>query len=157
MRFARLFPLLILLTACGSEEPSGGAADANQIARLSTPEVEESDPDAAIRLQPVDPGEAGLPASEGCVFTAAGQILLVAEAGGGSVRLMDEARHLVASAPVGPTGGFFEDRHLSISVGRRDEGVDRPAEAGGIEAARITVTNRRTGRELTRDGNWICG
>jgi hypothetical protein len=57
---------------------------------------------------------------------------------------------------VGPTGGFFEDRRVSISVGRTGE-VAPAAGAAGPWRARITVTNRRANAQVELDGVWRCG
>ena len=57
--------------------------------------------------------------------------------------------HFTHSAPVGPSGGFFEDRQVSISVGRTDPPKRRRGDVIGWPA-RITVTNRRTGARSNR-------
>jgi hypothetical protein len=57
---------------------------------------------------------------------------------------------------MGPTGGFFEDRHVSISVGRTGE-VPVGEGAAGSWPGRIIITNRRTNVDMRLDGAWRCG
>ena len=149
----------LLLPGCGEPGAAGNkAATANQIERLSTPRVEKADPEASARLQPItleDLEREGL-LGAGCDFSLEGHTLLVAVGSDAVVRVEGALRHLIHSAPVGPTGGFFEDRQLSVSVGRTEEaGTAGNALAGS--AARITVTNRRTEVQREMIGTWRCG
>ena len=149
---------LLLLSGCGEEEKGEGAppADINQIERLSTPEDEEQDPQATARLQPLtaeDIAQAGLTV-HGCSFRS-GAALLVATGDSDSIaRIGGRVVHLVQSSPVGPSGGFYEHRGLSISIRPTD------AEAAGTarvaSAARATVTNRRTEAQTRLTGIWSC-
>ena len=149
---------LLLLSGCGEEEKGEGAppADINQIERLSTPEDEEQDPQATARLQPLtaeDIAQAGLTV-HGCSFRS-GAALLVATGDSDSIaRIGGRVVHLVQSSPVGPSGGFFEDRGLSISIGRTD--AEAAGTAGVASAARATVTNRRTEAQTRLTGIWSC-
>jgi len=152
-----------LLAACGpGVAESNGEVSANQIERLSTPKTEERDPLASARLEPIAAEEAareGL-AGAGCAFTRDGRLLLAVVASDAIVRVEGEIRHLVHSGPVGPTGGFFEERQLSVSVGRADEngvGEDDAVDEGRGGPARITVTNRRTDARHELAGVWTCG
>jgi hypothetical protein len=150
---------LLLLAGCGADPVGEGTATANQIERLSTPEQEPAaDPLASARLQPLDPGDItheGL-SGPGCRFSIGGAIVLAADAGDAVARIGGETLHFTHSAPVGPSGGFFEDRQVSISVGRTDA-AETPARDMIGWPARITVTNRRTGAQLEQDGSWRCG
>ena len=154
--------LAILLLTAGCGEPGIVSEDRgvtqNQIERLSTPEVENPDPQAPARLQPLkraDVAEAGL-APPVCAFGRDGRMLLAADAGDAIARIGGTLRHLVHSSPAGPTGGFFEDRQISISVGRTGEVA--PGEAGaGRWPGRITATNRRARAQVELDGVWQCG
>jgi len=150
--------LALLLAGCGPGGAGGeGAADTNQIERLSTPKVEKPDPTASAQLQVLTPadieGEGLLGA--GCAFTRDGRILLAAAGSDALVRHAGQLRHLIHSAPVGATGGFFEDRHLSVSVGRTSEAAAAGETAGW--PARITITNRRTEAQVELRGVWTCG
>ena len=151
----------LLLPACGSGAERGGEADGaastNQIERLSTPEQDKQDRRASVRLQPLtlaDLDREGM-VGTGCDFSRERQMLLASVGSDAVVKIEGEIRHVIHSAPVGPTGGFFEDRHLSISVGRTDEG----AGPDGTTAwpARITITNRRAEVQLELQGVWTCG
>ena len=150
---------LALLAGCGSGEGDAvGSADTNQIERVSTPKVEKPDPRATAQLQPVTAGDLereGL-VGAGCAFTRDGRILIAAAGSDALVRHAGELRHLIHSAPVGATGGFFEDRQLSVSVGRTSE--DAPGDSEGSSwPARITITNRRTEAQVELRGVWTCG
>ena len=149
---------LLLLAGCGGGDDPDGAASPNQIERLSTPQTANADADAAARLLPLTPEDVGREGllGAGCEFSSGGAMLLVAAGGGAIVRTHDGVRHLVPSAPVGPTGGFFEDRHLSVSVGRSEEAGRNVGEATGWPA-RITVTNRRAEAQQEASGMWTCG
>jgi hypothetical protein len=150
---------IALLAACGeSRGDNQGAASENQIERLSTPKPEKQDPTETARLQPVTPEDLdreGL-LGAGCDFSSNGQTLLAAVGSDAIVRVQGELRHLVHSAPVGPTGGFFEDRQLSVSVGRTSEAATTADETSSW-SARITVTNRRTEVQQVMTGLWTCG
>ena len=155
----RLLAALLLLSGCaGESETPNGTATTGQIERLSTPGDDKQDPLATVRLQPIAPGEleqAGLMAA-GCTFSVGDRPLLAAVGGYAVVKLQGELRHLVHSAPVGPSGGFFEDRQISVSVGRT-EGEGVPAAEGMAWPARIAVTNRRAEIDQAQTGTWSCG
>ena len=150
---------VLLLAGCGGDEVGEGNATTNQIERLSTPAEEPAgDPDASARLRPLDPGDVtheGL-SGPGCSFTSGGALLLAATAEDAIARIDGSLLHFIHSAPVSPSGGFFEDRQRSISVGRTDA-AEGPAQAVAGWPARITVTNRRTGARVELEGIWRCG
>ena len=148
----------VLLAGCGaSEKPSNVAADTNTLERVSTPKQEEEDPRASVRLQTVsadDLQREGL-FGTGCWFMRDGRMLLASFGSDALVSVAGQLRHLVHSAPVGPTGGFFEDRYLSVSVGRDPESAQE-ADQAATWPARITITNRRTQAQLKLRGSWTC-
>ena len=146
------------LAGCGSgEAPANGSADTNQIERLARPKVEEkADPIATARLQPLsleDLEQAGMHGAA-CTFRRDDVLLLAAVGSDALVRIAGELRHLVHSAPVSETGGFFEDRQIAISVGRLEEGAGVAAD--GAWPGRLKVINRRTEAELELRGTWAC-
>jgi len=152
--------LALLAAGCGQRDDivsEDRGVTRNQIERLSTPEVENPDPQAPARLQPLkraDVAAAGL-APPVCAFGRDGRMLLAADAGDAIARVGGTLRHLVHSSPAGPTGGFFEDRQISISVGRTGETA--PGEgAAGRWPGRITATNRRARAQVELDGVWQC-
>jgi hypothetical protein len=151
----------LLLAACGGGgggSEAEGQASANQIVELSTPEEKVVDERASVRLQPLaasDLATEGM-AGGGCAFWAGDTMLLAATRSDAIVRVEGALRHLVQSAPHGPTGGFFEDRQLSVSVGRTDE-AGAGAGTSGRWPARLTVTNRRAEIEQDLNGAWSCG
>lgn len=152
--------LLLVLAGCGERGPVGEdrGVNENQIERLSTPEVENPDPQAPARPQPLrraDLERVNLTALT-CAFGRDGRMLLALSPGDAIVRVGGTLHHLVHASPVGPTGGFFEDRQISISVGRTGE-IPPGAGAAGSWPARITVTNRRAEAQVELDGVWRCG
>ena len=149
--------LLALVTSCGGGDDETGQATTNQIERLSTPKEVRRDPQASARLQPLTTAdlERDSMTGAGCNFSRDGRMFLAAVDSNAIVRVGGEIRHLIQSAQVGPSGGFFEDRHLSVSVGRTDEALDMPEEAKSWPA-RITVTNRRTEVQRRQRGVWTC-
>ena len=154
-----LFVVSLVLAACNpADEPANGSAEANQIRRLAQAKQEKADPSETARLQPLS--EADLEA-EGligarCSFRSEGGLMLVVVPSDSLIRFAGARRHLVHSAPVGATGGFFEDRQLSVSVGRTEEN-GAPGDGGMIWPARLKTTNRRTGGEVELEGFWTCG
>lgn len=151
--------LCLVLAGCGSEAPvPKGRADEAQIQRLSTPKQVVVDTEAAARLQPLtraDLEQAGM-ASPLCDFSRDGRMLLAVSAEDAIARVAGSLRHFAHSSPAGPTGGFFEDRQISISVGRA--GAVAPGEGGnGGWPGRITATNRRARAQAELDGIWRCG
>jgi hypothetical protein len=156
-----LAALLLLAAGCGERDGIVGddrGVGENQIERLSTPAVENPDPQAPARPQPLrraDLERTGL-AQPACAFGRDGRMLLAINPGDAIARVGGTLHHLVHSSPVGPTGGFFEDRQISISVGRIGE-VPPGGGAAGRWPARITVTNRRAEAQIELDGVWRCG
>jgi hypothetical protein len=151
--------LCLLAAGCSRAVPvSDGGANEAQIQRLSTPKQEVVDTQAGARLQPLalaDLDHAGMPAPP-CDFSRDGQMLLAVSAGDAIARVAGTLRHFAHSSPAGPTGGFFEDRQVSISVGRVGE-VNPGEGAMGRWPGRITVTNRRARAQIELDGVWRCG
>ena len=150
--------LALMLAGCAPEAPEEANATADQVERLSTPKVEKSDPLASARLQAlaaIDLEREGL-LGAGCEFRGGDRLLLVAVGSDSLVKIDGELRHLIHSAPVGETGGFFEDRQISVSVGRT-EGEETTLDEASSWPARLTVTNRRTEIELELRGTWSCG
>ena len=149
----------LALAACQKSPPTEtqGASEA-QIRRLSTLKVEVPDLQAPARVQPLLPADLvqngiGRPT---CDFTRDGQMLLAISPTEAVARVARTVRHFVHASPMGPSGGFFDDRQVSISVGRTAEIV--PGESGvGRWPARMTVTNRRENAQVEQSGIWRCG
>ena len=151
----RLAALALLpLAGCGGGSGNDGGATENQIEQLSTPEVEIVDPQAPVRPQSLkiaDLAGARMPVPD-CAFGRDGRMLLAATSGDAIARVNNELRHFTQSAPMGPSGGFFEDRQLSISVGR----VGETSADSGRWPARIMITNRRAQAQIELVGVWRC-
>lgn len=146
---AAILSWIVLAAGCGQEKPLPEGPDLDEIQRLSTPSDNSPPPGWSVRLEPLEatPGET-------CRFGAGEHILLASDGVGARARMRGEERRLTLSGPIGPTGGFFEDRQISISVGRvasTGASVQGPA-----QQARLTITNRRTGEEGRIGGIWTC-
>ncbi|HVQ07419.1 MAG TPA: hypothetical protein VMS43_03185 [Allosphingosinicella sp.] len=149
--------LLLLLAACGGG-PGGENAGitTNQLEWLATARPEPvADSQLAARPQALaraDLEGAGMP-QPACDFSKNGHMLLATTPGDAIARIDGRLYHFSHSSPAGPTGGFFEDRQLSISVGRVAETTGR----AGRWTARMTVTNRRPNAQVEIVGTWRCG
>jgi len=145
----RALPILaLLLAACGQSGPENGISE-NQIDRVSRPKEVPDPRPASVRLEPLLMADIGLAA---CLFSRDGETVLAVTAADAAARIEGRLLHLAHSSPVGPTGGFFEDRQISISIGRLSE-TRGPT---GAWPARATITNRRTQAQGELDGLWIC-
>jgi len=157
MRFS--LALCLLVAGCGHEVPvSNGGANEAQIQRLSTPKQVVVDTQAAARLQPltnIDLARAGM-AGPACDFSRDRRMLLAVSAGDAIANVAGTLRHFAHASPAGPTGGFFEDRQVSISVGRLGQVIPGQSEVGSWPG-RITATNRRARAQVELDGIWRCG
>jgi hypothetical protein len=152
--------LLLLLGACGERGIVGedrGVTE-NLIERVSTPRNEVVDQSASARLQPLAPADlvSDGPIGPGCAFSRNGRLMLTASSSDAIARIDGRLLHFVHSSPVNASGGFFEDRQLSISVGRVGETAAAAGETGSWPA-RLTVTNRRHHIQAQLDGVWRCG
>lgn len=149
--------LLLALAGCGGGPVGDNAGvTANQLQRLATARPEAvPDPQLAARPQPLvraDLEGAGM-ARPACDFGKNGHMLLAVTPDDAVARIDGRLYHFSHSSPFGPTGGFFEDRQLSISVGRVAETTGR----AGRWTARMTVTNRRPNAQVEIVGTWRCG
>lgn len=157
MRLAAALLLLLLPAGCGGP-PGGGNAGitANQLERLAKARPEPVvDPQLPARPQSLvraDLEGAGM-IRPVCDFSKNGHMLLAASSSDAIARIDGRLYHFTHSSPVGPTGGFFEDRQLSISVGRVAETTGR----AGRWTARMTATNRRANAQVEIVGTWRCG
>ncbi len=148
MRTAAGFAL-VLLAGCGGGGRDTEAPDTNEIRRLSAPAnvVADDNRDSAsiAPLRPEDLDTFGEGAAL-CRFLRNDQLFVAASRDDAVARVAGTLRHFVQTTPPGPTGVFLEDRQISISIGRTDSGG----------AARLTVTNRRTGVQERWAGDWRC-
>jgi hypothetical protein len=151
--------LCLLVAGCHHEVPvsNGGASEA-QIQRVSTPKVVVVDTRAAARPQPLTAANLAGSGMSGppCDFSRDGRMLLAVSAADAIANVAGTLRHFVHASPAGPTGGFFEDRQVSISVGRVGEVVPGESTAGSWPG-RMTVTNRRAHAQIELEGLWRCG
>jgi hypothetical protein len=151
--------LCLLVAGCGQDVPvSSGGANVAEIQRLSTPKQEVVDTQAGARLRPLTLAEldqAGL-TTPYCDFSRDRRMLFAVSPADAIAGVAGTIRHFAHSSAAGPTGGFFEDRQVSISVGRVGEVIPGQGAAGSWPA-RITVTNRRAHAQIELDGVWRCG
>jgi hypothetical protein len=148
---------IFLLAGCGPAPQEGGGVTANQIERLSRPEEIVTDPKASVRLQPLTVADVRGAAESGaaCRFTRNGILYLLASDDGAAARVAGALNHYVASGPVGPSGGYFENRQISISAGRTSQ-LGAPNPNGTGWPGRVAVTNRRNGVQAELRGTWTC-
>jgi hypothetical protein len=153
MRAAAAFAL-VLLAGCGDEGPvgNGKGPSEDEIRRLSTPEVEVIDPQRPVRPQPLKVADLAPMPAPVCAFGRGGKMLLAASEREAIARIRGRLRHLAHRAPLGPSGGFFADGRISISVGR----LGGTSGDTGAWPARITITNRRAGAQMEIEGVWRC-
>ena len=158
MRWLAGLCAVILLAGCGPAPQAGGGITANQIERLSRPKEETpADPKASVRLQPLTEEDARAAPESGaaCRFTHNGVLYVLASGDGATARVAGTLSHYVAAGPVGPSGGFFENRQISLSAGRTSQlGAVNPYGTGW--PGRVLVTNRRSGVEAELRGTWTC-
>jgi hypothetical protein len=141
---------LVLLAGCSGADRDDEAPDTNEIRRLSTPtNAAAVDNSVSASIEPLRPEDlSGF--GEGaalCRFLRNNQLFVAAAPDDAVARIAGALRHFVQTTPPGATGVFLEDRQVSISIGRTD--------SGGV-AARLTVTNRRTGVQERWAGDWRC-
>lgn len=147
-RLIFLIPALMAFSACNSAPGDEQAPNTQQIENLSKIEEEpKADPRESVRLQSLASEDLLLGSDGGCRFTAQRGILLATAGEGAVARLGDELRTLIPTGPAGPSGGFYEQGQMSISVGRGE----------GATPDRLAVTNRRTGAHVVERGAWECG
>jgi hypothetical protein len=140
----RAAPLLLLLAA-GCDAGDAGA-DGAQLNRIAFQRNAMEDVGASARLQPLSgiappPGYRGL----ACRFMRGGELLVLAGMYRAAAQIDGDLRIFQTEGTLGPTGGFFRDRELALSVG---------VEAGA--PARARVTNRTTGAREEAEGEWVC-
>jgi hypothetical protein len=140
--------LALLLAGCGGGGDRANVTD-EQLNRLSTPKAVEDPRPASVRLEPLLRADV---ANAACVFGRGGGVILAASEADAVARIGGQLLHFTHSSPMGPTGGFFEDRQISISVGRTAETRDDD----GAWQALLTVTNRRTEFQARLNGLWSC-
>jgi hypothetical protein len=153
MRAAVLFAIA-LLAGCGEDSPvsDGKGPSEDEIRRLSTPEVEVIDPQRPVRPQPLKVADLAPMPAPVCAFGRDGKMFLAVSEREAIARIRGRLRHLAHRAPLGPSGGFFADRRISISIGR----VGGVSGDIGAWPARITITNRRAGAQMEIEGVWRC-
>jgi len=154
----RLPILLLMLAGCRAEGDGhmASAPDLNQIERLSTPPEAVDDPKAGARLEPLSPQDlagAGM-AGVACGFTSGGALLLAARGGDTLIKHSGVLIHLAQSSPMGPSGGYFEERRLRISIGRTEAGA--AYDQTGAAPARAMITDRTNQAQVELTGIWAC-
>jgi hypothetical protein len=143
MRAIVVLPML-MASACGFT----GDAEMNsdQLERIAIQQNQVDDIGATARLEPLErisppPGYRDIT----CRFTRNGQLLVLAGIYRAAAQVDGTLRIFQTEGPIGPTGGFFRDRELALSVG-----------AEGGAPARARVTNRTTGAQEDHQGQWQC-
>ncbi len=144
MRVIALLAALCLAAGCGSERDA--ALNSEQLERIAFEQNRFEDVGRTARLQPL--GAFAPPADYRgpvCRFTRGADILVYAFGNAAAARIDGRLRTLRAQAPIGPSGGFYRDDELALSIG---------VEPGA--PARARVTNRLTETREDATGAWTC-
>jgi hypothetical protein len=135
---------LLLMAGCGSSDEA--EMNVEELERIAIQQNQAQDIGATARLQPLSgigppPGYHDI----ACRFTRNGELLVLAGIYRAAARIDGTLRIFQTQGPIGPTGGFFRDRELALSVG-----------VEGAAPARARVTNRTTGAREEQEGQWQC-
>jgi hypothetical protein len=144
MRVFTALALLCLASGCGQQRDS--SANTQQLERIAFEQNKFDDIGRTARLQPL--GAFAAPADYRgpvCRFTRGADILVYAFGSAAAARIDGTLRTLRAQAPIGPSGGFYRDDELALSIG---------VESGEQASARIT--NRLTEAREDAIGVWTC-
>jgi hypothetical protein len=165
MRNPFLTPVLALFAAsCGGgegpDEPAGDPSPAELADRIENvafaPTPEEEKKAVPRRLGVLQ--ESALPAEyrtgRSCRLTQGANLLLVAAAPGAVANIDGRMVRLGTAGPVGPSGGFYEAKGASISIGLK------PLEGAAIGAATtragVTVGGDDNKPLEQHEASWIC-
>lgn len=135
--------VLLGLAGCGGGDPQVNSAQLNRIAFQRNELV---DVGLTARLQPL--GAFAAPADYRgpvCRFSRGADTLVVAFGNAAAARIDGRLRGFRAEAMVGPTGGFYRDEELALSIG-----------VAPNAPARARVTNRLTEAREDAEGSWVC-
>ena len=159
-RAGALLLLLAVATAgCRSEEESKTSnlpADMLYNSIESAREAKPARQDAPKRLGVLAPADLPADLREGpaCRLMQGERLLLHAASGGAVARIDGRPQRLRIAGPVGPSGGYFAGRGVTISVGRQvppvGEGYEPPA------PATASVGNASDSRVEQVAGMWAC-
>jgi hypothetical protein len=134
---------LIVLAGCDGGDTSVNSAQLNRIAFQRN---EMEDIGRTARLAPL--GAFSAPADYRgpiCRFTRGADTLIFAFGSLAAARVDGVLRTFRARAMIGPSGGFYRDNELALSIG---------VEPG--QPARARVTNRLTEAREDASGTWAC-
>ncbi|MGQ0659987.1 hypothetical protein [Sphingosinicella sp.] len=137
-------PALLLVASCGLIDDA--TVNSEQLERIAIQRNQAEDIGATARLEPLGPispppGYRNI----ACRFTRGGELLVLAGVYGAAAQIDGRLRIFQTQGPLGPTGGFFRDQELALSIG---------VEAGA--PARARVSNRSTGAQQDHEGEWQC-
>lgn len=142
----RAIPIIaaILMAGCGDGGDRG--VNSAQLNRIAFQRNEMADIGVTARLQPLGT----FAAPEGyqgpvCRFMRDGDTLVFAFGSAAAARVDGRLRSFRAEAMIGPSGGFYRDDELALSIGVEPN-----------EPARARVTNRMTEAQEDARGNWAC-
>jgi hypothetical protein len=118
----RLLLALLLAAGCSSEKPvqeKSAEELRREIEAVATPPTLKKEA-PRFRLAPISAAEVQAYAGDrpACVLLLGDRMLFVTNGNQGLARIDGQLRRLIASGPVGPTGGFFSIPGATVSIGR---------------------------------------
>jgi hypothetical protein len=164
MEWKHLAPVLFLAAAaCGGseEDPTAGKSDEqlqSEIEALATPKPLPNDEPPPFRLRPLKEGEvrqhvAGRPA---CFLIHRGVVFFATTGNRGIANVDGRTADLVATGPVGPTGGFFSAQGATISIGRVAQFAGRAAAYPPSWPVDVAVGGAKEIMPQRFEGSWTC-
>jgi hypothetical protein len=149
---------MLILAGCGPSEHDRGLTEEeiNALGLGANKSAAAEPAPATIGLEALNPGDlTGANLRPICMLRIGGQPVLAAERYRALVNRHGRSVELRVEGPVGATGGFFQNKAISISVGRPYDRSDPDQVAAGPARARLNDRSRGTSNEV--DADWSCG
>lgn len=155
--------MLLLLAGCGGggSDPTAGKSDEQlrrEIEALAEPKPIAKDEPPPFRLRPLKVGEVrqhvgGRPA---CILVYRGLVFFVTSGDRGIANVDGRTAELVATGPVGPTGGFFSGQGATISIGRFAQYAGRAEAYAPAWPVDVAVGGAKEIMPQRFEGSWTC-
>ena len=153
---------VLLLAACGGQEDDS-VARANSVEELSnrldkladrtSEDIEPPDRLGDLLQSDVGPELRSEPA---CRLSREGRLILIVNRAGAVARIDGRRVPLTVSGPVGPTGGFFTARGITMSIGRTRTALPESESYGRGWPARLSIGGDKERPIEKHEATWIC-